>query len=259
MPSSMYFAVLYARAGELVPQWPLAPKQYISVTVQQYPNSAWAQYYAEYPHMMYISPDHPKTHALVTQFSNKVGSSQLERSLHQAAIPLYSVWPSGNCVITVEYHTPDENLEIVRGISKSIRVRSPEFRGVSGDLFPLASCRTLSAHLTSIVDANRRYHSLTRSGSYKRPKPRCAVCQNGTASISTVGLRVKTLRGSGCDWLFPAVPVTQYRKKKDSRHAGQSASDKENAVGMNEAVRAAQTFDLGARKPLQNLSQPGIG
>ncbi len=27
----------------------------------------------------------------------------------------------------------------------------------------------------------------------------CAVCQNGTASISTVGLRVKALRGSGCD------------------------------------------------------------
>ena len=72
-------------------------------------------------------------------------------------------------------------------------------------------------------------------------------------------LRVKTLRGSGCDRLLPAVPVTQYRKKKDGRHAGQSASDKENAVGMNEAVRGAQTFDLSARKPLQYLSQPGIG
>jgi hypothetical protein len=31
MPSSMYLGVLYARTGELVPQWPLAPKQYISV------------------------------------------------------------------------------------------------------------------------------------------------------------------------------------------------------------------------------------
>src|SRR5215472_11030718 len=28
---------------------------------------------------------------------------------------------------------------------------------------------------------------------------------------------------------------------------------------MNEAVRGAQTFDLSAGKPLQNLSQPGIG
>src|SRR5215472_16250339 len=90
-------------------------------------------------------------------------------------------------------------------------------------------------------------------------KPRCAVCQNDTASISTVGLRVKTLRRSGCDRLLPAVPVTQYHKKKDGRHAGQSASDKENAVRMNEAVRGAQTFDLSARKPLQDLSQPGIG
>ena len=80
-----------------------------------------------------------------------------------------------------------------------------------------------------------------------------------TASIYTVGLRVKTLRGSGCDRLLPPVPVTQCRKKKDGRHAGQSASDKENAVGMNEAVSGAQTFDLGARKPLQDLSQPGIG
>ena len=73
------------------------------------------------------------------------------------------------------------------------------------------------------------------------------------------GLRVKTLRGSGCDRLLPPVPVTQCRKKKDSRHAGQSASDKENAVGVNEAVRGAQTFDLSARKPLQDLSQPSIG
>ena len=74
-----------------------------------------------------------------------------------------------------------------------------------------------------------------------------------------LGLRVKTLRGSGSDRLLPPVPVTQYSKKKDGRHAGQSASDKENAVGMNEAVRGAQTFDLSARKPLQDLSQPGIG
>src|SRR5215469_16887634 len=87
----------------------------------------------------------------------------------------------------------------------------------------------------------------------------CCREHSHTASISIVGLRVKTLRGSGCDWLLPPVPVTQYRKKKDRRHAGQSACDKENAVGMNDAVGGAQTFDLSARKPLQDLSQPGIG
>src|ERR1700731_2315334 len=74
-----------------------------------------------------------------------------------------------------------------------------------------------------------------------------------------LGLRVKTLRSSGFDRLLPPVPVAQYSKKKDTSQTGQSASNKENAVGMNEAERAAQTFDLNARKPLQDLSQPGIG
>jgi transposase len=49
---------------------------------------------------------------------------------------------------------------------------------------------------------------------------RVRSCQNGTASISTVGLRVKTWRGSGCDRLLPLVPVAQCRKKKDGRPAG---------------------------------------
>src|SRR6478609_7342800 len=71
-------------------------------------------------------------------------------------------------------------------------------------------------------------------------------------------LRVR-LQTHGCDRLFPPVPVIQGRKKKDGGHAGQPASDKENAVGMNKAVRGAQAFDLSARKPLQYLSQPGIG
>ena len=114
IPGSFYFGTLYARTGEPVPQWPIAPRQYISVTVQQYPNSAWAQYLAEYPPTMYISPDNPKTHAVVTQFNYKVRSNELERSPGQTAIPLYYMWPSGNCVLHVEYHTPDENLEIVR-------------------------------------------------------------------------------------------------------------------------------------------------
>src|SRR5215467_11981998 len=82
---------------------------------------------------------------------------------------------------------------------------------------------------------------------------------NHGAQLRERGLRMKTLRGSGCDRLLPAVPVTQYRKKKDGRHAGQSASNKENSVAMNKAVRGAQPFDLSARKPLQDLSQPGIG
>jgi hypothetical protein len=113
-PGSMYFSMLYTKTGEQVPQWPVAPSQYISVIVQQYPNSAWAQYFAEYPPRMYISPDDPKLHALVTQFNNKVRSSQLERSPGQTWNRLYYMWPSGNCVVTVEYGTLDENLEIVR-------------------------------------------------------------------------------------------------------------------------------------------------
>src|SRR6516164_1613787 len=70
---------------------------------------------------------------------------------------------------------------------------------------------------------------------------------------------VKTFLGSGWGRLLPPVPVTQCREQKDCRHAGQSASDKENAVGVNEAVRGAQAFDRSAGKPLQDLSQPGIG
>lgn len=112
--SSMYFNTLYTKTGEQVPQWPVAPRQYISVVIEQYPDSAWAQYFAEYPQRIYISSDDPKLHALVIQFDNKVRSSQLERSPGQTWIPLYYMWPSGNCVVTVEYHTPDENLAIVQ-------------------------------------------------------------------------------------------------------------------------------------------------
>src|SRR6266481_2830818 len=59
--------------------------------------------------------------------------------------------------------------------------------------------------------------------------------------------------------MFPPLPVPQWREQKDRRHAGQSASEKENAVGMNKAVRGAQAFDRSAGKSLQDLSQPGIG
>src|SRR6266436_6239563 len=70
---------------------------------------------------------------------------------------------------------------------------------------------------------------------------------------------VKTFLGSGWRRLLPPVPVTQCREQKDRRHSGQSANDKENAVGVNEAVRGAQVFDRSTGKSLQDLSQPGIG
>jgi len=91
-----------------------APPRYIRATVEEYPNAPWAQYLAAYPPRMYLSFDDPKQHALVTEFNNKVRSSQLARAPGQTAIPLYYKWPSGNCVITIDYSTPDENLEIVR-------------------------------------------------------------------------------------------------------------------------------------------------
>jgi hypothetical protein len=114
MPSSFYFSTLYTRIGEPVPEWPQAPTQYLMVTVQQYPNSAWAQYFAEFPPRMYIQPDDPKQHAVVTQFNSKVRSSQLTRSLGQTWIPLYYMWPSSDYLIRIDYRTSDENLEIVR-------------------------------------------------------------------------------------------------------------------------------------------------
>ena len=55
--------------------------------------------------------------------------------------------------------------------------------------------------------------------------------------------------GSGWCRLLSSVPVIQCRKQKDGRHAGQSGSDKENAVGVNEAVRGAQVFDLAPENP----------
>jgi hypothetical protein len=114
MPSTFYFRTLYTKKGEPVPEWPHAPEQSIMVAVQQYPSSEWAQHFAEFPARMYISPDDPKQHAVVTQFDNKVRSSQLTRAPGQTAIPLYYMWPSGDVVTTIDYRTKDENLEIVR-------------------------------------------------------------------------------------------------------------------------------------------------
>lgn len=113
-PGDVYFSAFYTKTGGPTPQAPLGPGQFVWVIVQQYPNSAWAQYFAEYPPNRYNSFDDPKQHAIVVQFNNKVRSNQLERSPGQTWYPLYYMWPSDNCIITVEYHTPDENLEIVR-------------------------------------------------------------------------------------------------------------------------------------------------
>jgi hypothetical protein len=110
----MYFHTFYTKTDESVPPPPAAPRNYVQVIVQQYPNSAWAQYFAEYPTNIYNSLDNPKHHAIVIQFNNRVRSDQLERSPGQTWIPLYYIWPSGDCVITVMHFTPDENLEIER-------------------------------------------------------------------------------------------------------------------------------------------------
>src|SRR6266478_3303994 len=71
-------------------------------------------------------------------------------------------------------------------------------------------------------------------------------------------LQLKTFLGRGWGRLLPPVPVIQCREQKDRRHAGQSASDKENAIGVNEAVRGAQAFDGSTGKSLQAFSQPDI-
>ena len=101
-----------ARSRDPLP--PLAPGQGVRVIAQQYPSSEWAQYFAEYPAKRYNSFDNPKQHAIVVQFNTRVRSNQQERSPGQTWYALYYMWPNGTCVITVEYNTPDENLEIVR-------------------------------------------------------------------------------------------------------------------------------------------------
>ena len=113
-PADLSFQTFYTKTGEAVSQLSRAPGQYVWVIVQQYPNSAWAQYLAEYPPNRYNSFDNPKQHAIVVQFNNRVRSNQLERSPGETWVALYYIWPSGNCVITVEYHTSDESLDIVR-------------------------------------------------------------------------------------------------------------------------------------------------
>jgi hypothetical protein len=113
-PDDMAFSTLYTKTDESASPPPAAPRNYIRVEVQQYPNSAWAQYFADYPSNIYNSFDNPKHHAIVIQFNNRVRSDELERSPGQTWIPLYYIWPSGNSVISIWHDTPDEHLEIER-------------------------------------------------------------------------------------------------------------------------------------------------
>src|SRR5260370_7897861 len=90
-PGSMYFTTLYTKTGEPVPQRPLTPKQYISVVVQQYPNSAWAQYFAEHPPNRYNSFDNPKQHAIFAQSNTQVTTHPLTPSHRTTYHPLYYI------------------------------------------------------------------------------------------------------------------------------------------------------------------------
>ena len=90
------------------------------------------------------------------------------------------------------------------------------------------------------------------------------LCSRAHFLSRSVGLLAETRQarniflGGGLGRLLPLVPVTQGREQKDGRHARQSANDKENAVGVDEAVRGAQSFDRSSGKSLQDLSEPGI-
>src|SRR5215471_4389052 len=88
----------------------------------------------------------------------------------------------------------------------------------------------------------------------------------GNAAIATSGdgkaeavCYQRRLSGNGWGRLLAPVPVTQRGEQNNGRHAGQSTGDKEDAVSVNEAVRAAQTLHRCAGKPFKDLSEPGIG
>lgn len=110
---SLYYGATYTNAGA-ASQTAIAGPPGIDVIVEQYPTEQWAQYSAEYPPRMYNSFDDPKFHAIVMQMNNKVRSSQLERPPGATGIPLYYMWPSGTCVVTINYRTRDENLEFLK-------------------------------------------------------------------------------------------------------------------------------------------------
>jgi hypothetical protein len=100
-PPGMYYAASYSPgAGN------------IAVSVEQYPNSEWARYFAKYPPRIYNSFDDPKHHAVVTKFQSRVRSNLLEDP--GVAVPLYYMWPSGDFLVTVTYNGSHENEEILR-------------------------------------------------------------------------------------------------------------------------------------------------
>ena len=115
-PGGYRFAVQYTRSpsdGHAV-QRSNTPAQSATAFVRQYPDEAWAQYFAEFPSNIAISPDRPKQHVIVTQFDSKVWSDQLDRTPEQTWYPLYYIWPSGSNLIRIDYAGLDPNLDILR-------------------------------------------------------------------------------------------------------------------------------------------------
>jgi hypothetical protein len=53
------------------------------------------------------------------------------------------------------------------------------------------------------------YHAAQRISDERVPQNTVRSARMAQQVFSTIGLRVKTLRGSGCDRVLPAVPVTQ--------------------------------------------------
>lgn len=78
----------------------------VSVSVQQYPNVAWAVYLAKYPLNIVNLFNDPKNPALITKFQNKIWSNVFRIG---PAVPLYYIWASGNDVVTITYNSPNEN------------------------------------------------------------------------------------------------------------------------------------------------------
>jgi hypothetical protein len=109
-PPSVYYGVSYKRIGD---DSGVYGGNYVSVSIQRYPNSDWARYFADYPNNIAAHFDDPKHHAVVTKFENKVRTDLLERGPIPSAVPLYYIWPSGNDLITITYNTATENEEFL--------------------------------------------------------------------------------------------------------------------------------------------------
>jgi len=76
LPAGISYSIFYGPRG-------LSPYSSgsVSVVVQQYPNTRWAEYLAEYPPNIYNSFDNPKHYAIVSRFQNNVWTNQPENRL----------------------------------------------------------------------------------------------------------------------------------------------------------------------------------